>query len=111
MLEDLDQNHCQCPFGAAGKEVGYPCPGTCLDWVYDQLKTPYAFAFEIYTSPDRDEELKERWQEKMQSGGAFIQAHQTLAHPHFQDIFKDHPSGFVQLSSERHLESTSDDDE
>jgi len=98
MLKTLDDQHCQCPFGAAGKEVGYPCPGTCLDWVYDQLKTPYSFAFEIYTSPDYDESLRERWQEKMQSGpGAFYQQHSHLAHKHFKDIFEKHPSCFVQL--------------
>merc|ERR1719428_1309955 len=36
ILRKLDTDHCECPFGAAGKEVGYSCPGTCLDWVYDQ---------------------------------------------------------------------------
>jgi len=49
ILEKVDAKHCQCPFGAAGKEVGYSCPGTCMDWVYDKLKTPYVFAYEIYT--------------------------------------------------------------
>jgi hypothetical protein len=50
VLHAVDENHCQCPFGAAGKEVGYACPGTCLDYVYDRLNASYAFAFEIYTS-------------------------------------------------------------
>ena len=40
ILTALDRDHCQCPFGAAGKEVGYSCPGTCLDWVYDKLRVP-----------------------------------------------------------------------
>ena len=44
MLRDLDEEYCQCPFGAAGREVGYSCPGTCLDYVYDELNTSYAFA-------------------------------------------------------------------
>ena len=26
--KELDAAHCKCPFGAAGKEVGYDCPGT-----------------------------------------------------------------------------------
>merc|ERR1719240_2100918 len=81
ILKALDKDHCECPFGAAGKEVGYPCPGTCLDWVYDKLQTPYAFAFEIYTNPDMNEMLKERFDEKMkEQGGAFYQAHSSLAH-------------------------------
>ena len=48
LLYPLDEEHCQCPMGAAGKEVGYLCPGTCLDYAYDVAKVPYAFAFEIY---------------------------------------------------------------
>ena len=37
MLEVLDERYCKCPFGAAGKEVGYPAPGTCLDYAYGKL--------------------------------------------------------------------------
>jgi hypothetical protein len=105
ILKSLDKDHCQCPFGAAGKEVGYSCPGTCLDWVYDKLETPYAFAFEIYTDPSKDDELRSRWQEKMQNGlGAFYQATSHLGHDHFHDVFAKCPSDFVQLKSEtKHL--------
>jgi len=102
ILKDLDKNHCECPFGAAGKEVGYPCPGTCLDWVYDKLQTPYAFAFEIYTNPDMNDFLKERWTDKMQEQGAsFLQLESHLAHEQFQDVFTQNPSDFVQLKAQR----------
>jgi hypothetical protein len=102
ILKDLDRDHCQCPFGAAGKEVGYSCPGTCLDWVYDKLQTPYAFAFEIYTGPEYSDQLKERWEEKMNSeDGAFIQANSHLGHAHFHELFAKHPTDFVQLRSQR----------
>jgi len=96
VLKNLDENHCQCPYGAAGKEVGYPCPGTCLDWVYSKLRTPYVFAFEIYTSEDRDDDLKRRWQEKVQSGGAMLlQSGNHLGHGHFAELFDSHTSDFV----------------
>merc|ERR1719410_2713094 len=102
ILKDLDKEHCECPFGAAGREVGYSCPGTCLDYVYDKLLTPYAFAFEIYTGPVYATDLKERWQEKMsQEGAAFVQEHSHLAHEHFKDVFQVHPSSFVQVRSNR----------
>jgi len=112
ILKALDKDHCECPFGAAGKEVGYSCPGTCLDWVYDKLQTPYAFAFEIYTDPSKNEELKEQWSEKMEKGGggAFYQAHSHLGNKHFKDVFTKVPSDFVQVKAEhrhrhrRHLE-------
>jgi len=97
ILKSLDRDHCQCPFGAAGKEVGYSCPGTCLDWVYDKLNTPFAFAFEIYTGPEYSDMLRERWQEKMRGAGAFYQKHSHLGHKHFHQVFAEHPSCFVQL--------------
>jgi hypothetical protein len=101
ILKKVDKDHCQCPFGAAGREVGYSCPGTCLDWVYDKLQTPYAFAFEIYTDPARAADLQTRWQQKMDSNyGAFLQAHSNLGHHHFREIFANYSSSFVQLHEE-----------
>lgn len=71
ILEEVDSTYCECPFGAAGREVGYSCPGTCLDWVYDKLETPYAFAYEIYTgrSPviGSADELKFRFEQQRRS--------------------------------------------
>merc|ERR1712032_434185 len=101
ILRSVDKDHCECPFGAAGKEVGYSCPGTCLDWVYDQLQTPYAFAFEIYVGDDSG--LKDRWHELMTDSedGAFLQTNRNLAHPHFKDFFAEHPSSFVQVHSKK----------
>merc|ERR1719243_68210 len=85
ILKALDKDHCECPFGAAGREVGYACPGTCLDWVYDKLKVPYAFAFEIYTDQDVSASLLSRWEEKMQHPDtSFVQEHSSLAHEHFR---------------------------
>mmetsp|Transcript_144701 Transcript_144701/g.463702 ORF Transcript_144701/g.463702 Transcript_144701/m.463702 type:complete len:413 (+) Transcript_144701:56-1294(+) len=100
ILRKLDKDHCQCPFGAAGREVGYSCPGTCLDWVYDELKTPYAFAFEIYVDSAENDDLKSRWEEKM-AADAFIQTESHLGHSHFKDLFEAHPTDFVQLKSKR----------
>lgn len=39
------------PVGGAAQEVGYPCPGTCLDYSSENARVPYAFAFEIYGTP------------------------------------------------------------
>merc|ERR1719213_1619222 len=80
VLRDLDAKYCQCPYGGAGKEVGYACPGTCLDWIYDELKTPYAFAFEIYAHPMNDKQLRARWEEKKRNPGALIQSNDRFEH-------------------------------
>merc|ERR1719343_1001239 len=88
VLKDVDATHCECPFGAAGKEVGYPCPGTSVDWVYDKLGAQYSFAFEIWGSPAESKSLKERWRIKMESGGAsLLQMGAHLGHTHFSDLF------------------------
>merc|ERR1711959_251408 len=55
ILRKANKQYCNCDTGAAGKEVGYLCPGTCLDYMYDDLTVPYSFAFEIY---ERDNGFK-----------------------------------------------------
>lgn len=97
VLQQLDADHCECPYGAAGTEVGYKCPGTSLDWVYDRLGAPYSFAFEVWGGDE--EALKHRWQRKLQRGGtAVLQQGGGLAHPHFREFFQDHPSEFIQVN-------------
>lgn len=106
VLKRLDKDHCQCPFGAAGKEVGYPCPGTCLDYAYAKLNTPFVFAFEIYVNEEQDWGLKERWQKAMNDGGAaLIEQGNHLAHSHFRDVFGEYTSDFVQMSSKTDVEA------
>jgi len=96
ILKSVDKDHCQCPFGAAGKQVGYSCPGTCIDYAYAKLKTPFAFAFEIYASPSSDADLRGRWEASINDGGAeLIQQGHHLGHPHFREVFRKHASDFV----------------
>lgn len=101
VLEELDRSHCQCPYGAAGKEVGYSCPGTSLDWIYDKLQTPFAFAFEIYVGNGQMPKLKERWHQKVHAS-SLLQTHLANARP---DFFKAHPSDFIQVSHTEVAES------
>jgi len=104
ILKDLDKDHCECPFGAAGREVGYSCPGTCLDWVYDQLQTDFSFAFEIYTDPSMNDMLRQRWEEKINPDGpgSFLQETTNLADAHFRDVFAHHHSDFIFLQESSH---------
>ncbi|KAF8377715.1 hypothetical protein HHK36_031099 [Tetracentron sinense] len=50
MLEDLNHLHCQdrCVVGSGGGSVGYLAHGTATDYMYDIVKVPMAFTFEIY---------------------------------------------------------------
>ena len=52
ILNALNPTYCRCPSGPAGKDVGYLCPGTCLDYAYEHHAS-ISFAFEIY-APDAD---------------------------------------------------------
>eukprot|EP00933_Yihiella_yeosuensis_P081708 TRINITY_DN95387_c0_g1_i1.p1 TRINITY_DN95387_c0_g1~~TRINITY_DN95387_c0_g1_i1.p1 ORF type:complete len:418 (-),score=80.26 TRINITY_DN95387_c0_g1_i1:138-1391(-) len=113
VLQELDSTHCQCPFGAAGHEINYNSPGTCLDWVYDDLQVPFAFAWEIYVGGLSAESktskvalLKKKWQEHVNTTkGSFLQMNSHLGHEYFKDIFSEFPSSFVQLSMENQMRS------
>merc|ERR1711920_735191 len=104
LLRTVDANRCECPFGAAGKEVGYPCPGTSVDWVYDKLDASYSFAFEIWGNLAESDELKRRWKEKMDSGGdSLLQMGAHLGRTDFSEVFSNltrHQSDFVRTAAE-----------
>merc|ERR1712032_19182 len=72
VLRAVDRDHCKCPFGAAGEVIGYPCPGSSLDWVYDNLRAPFAFAIEIFGNPSDDQSLETRWEKQVQAGGRLL---------------------------------------
>jgi len=94
VLRAVDEKHCRCPYGAAGQQVGYACPGTSLDWAYANLGAPYSFAFEIWGG--RSQRLRQRWEQSLLHGGAsLLQLGQQLSHPHFSGVFERHPSDFV----------------
>merc|ERR550525_2215118 len=71
LLKDIDSEHCHCPWGAAGKEVGYDCPGTSVDWVFAKTNASFAYAWEIYVG----------------DGQALLEGGAHLAHRHFHDVF------------------------
>lgn len=49
IVNSIHDKYCnECGVGAAGKEVGYLCPGTCLDYIYENVGADFSFAFEIY---------------------------------------------------------------
>lgn len=59
MLEDLNHLHChdRCMIGSGGGSVGYLAHGTATDYMYDVVKVPMAFTFEIYgdgAAPSKD---------------------------------------------------------
>jgi hypothetical protein len=42
VLGELQDRYCpSCEVGAAGREVGYLAPGSCIDYAYDELNVLY----------------------------------------------------------------------
>lgn len=48
LMKVLNDKYCKCKAGSIGNELWYLCPGTCLDYAYENLNIQYTFAFEIY---------------------------------------------------------------
>lgn len=50
LLQKVNQLHCseRCMIGSGGGSVGYLAHGTATDYMYDVVKVPMAFTFEIY---------------------------------------------------------------
>lgn len=103
VLKEVDEDYCQCPFGAAGKEVGYNCPGTSFDWVYDNLKAPFSFAWEIYARPAEYQALKSRWQEKLKESPSLLQGQAGMS---LLELYSGHFSDFAGQSQSQLLESS-----
>lgn len=54
VLRPISDKFCAggCPFGNLAKLINYDNPGCDIDYVYDRLKTPYVFTWEIYVGED-----------------------------------------------------------
>merc|ERR1719171_3100246 len=50
VLRPISDRFCQggCPFGGLAEMIGYKSIGCDIDWVKENLNTPYAFTWEIY---------------------------------------------------------------
>ena len=63
IMKALNEKHLSgaCQVGSAANVLNYQCPGTCLDFIYDQLKTKYAFGWEIFASTQNETEDRQRF--------------------------------------------------
>lgn len=54
LLGGISQQFCDgdCPFGDLTDVIGYRSQGCDIDYVKQQMQTPYAFTWEIYANPD-----------------------------------------------------------
>ncbi len=51
ILNQIKEKYCPvCQVGAPSLKIGYQSSGTCLDYIYDKIKVPYSFAWEIYSN-------------------------------------------------------------
>jgi len=53
-IQKIDKAHCggKCVLGSGGKGVGYLAHGTAADYIYDVLKVPVVYTWEVYGDDD-----------------------------------------------------------
>merc|ERR1740120_66351 len=53
-LQPISEKYCGglCPYGNLADLIHYDNPGCDIDYVYDRLKTPYVFTWEIFVGED-----------------------------------------------------------
>merc|ERR1719171_2593816 len=53
LLKPISETYCNgdCPYGSLAGMIGYSSKGCDIDWVKENLQTPYVFIWEIYTGP------------------------------------------------------------
>lgn len=49
VIMKINRQYCNCISGSIGNDLGYLCPGTCLDYAFENLAIANSFAFEIYS--------------------------------------------------------------
>jgi len=76
--------------------IGYQSSGTCLDYVYEKLNVPYAFAFEIYTDETKLPELEKLKTKGLKNLNQKMKNNQS----HFiETVEKLRPTNFLELSN------------
>lgn len=50
-MSDIKEKHCKvCYVGTPYNMLKYDSSGTCLDYIYEKLKVPFSFAWEVYSN-------------------------------------------------------------
>jgi len=57
VLKSINKKYCKCRSGPAANELFYLCPGNNLDYAFENNKSKYAFAFEIYDGDTENPEF------------------------------------------------------
>jgi len=111
IVQPLDAQYCQCPYGGLGKEVGYAHSGTCIDYVFENIPSvAHAFLFEIFTSKDRWPDLENRFTAANNLYDTLIENHKNGGDDKrliqsFRKIFQNHGSDFLQVKKDNKTSS------
>lgn len=95
VLKPISEKFCSggCPFGDLAGMIGYKSKGCDIDYIKEQLDTPFVFTWEIYVGPDirryYNDEAASRSEGRQMSDEA-------------KQFFWGNSLGFLQTSSESH---------
>jgi len=75
VLKPISERYCQgnCPYGNLAKLIHYQNPGCDIDYVYDKLRTPYVFTWEIFVGEDFRERFVEEAHMMQEGPKSFLQ--------------------------------------
>lgn len=75
VLQSISTKYCdgQCPYGGLAKMIQYDNGGCDIDYVYETLRTPYVFTWEIYAGESYRQEYIQRAKEFNGRGRSFLQ--------------------------------------
>jgi hypothetical protein len=86
-LKPISDKHCPdgCPYGNLAELINYDNPGCDIDYVYEKIKSPYVFTWEIYVGEgfrDRyngEAQMRQAEMDKKAKGQSFLQRRSSLA--------------------------------
>jgi len=78
VLKPISEKYCggNCPYGNLAKLIHYENPGCDIDYVYDRLRTPYVFTWEIFVGEDFRERFIDEAQMMHSGPKSFLQKRQ-----------------------------------
>eukprot|EP00747_Dinoflagellata_sp_TGD_P183429 gnl/TRDRNA2_/TRDRNA2_38301_c0_seq1.p1 gnl/TRDRNA2_/TRDRNA2_38301_c0~~gnl/TRDRNA2_/TRDRNA2_38301_c0_seq1.p1 ORF type:complete len:528 (-),score=101.14 gnl/TRDRNA2_/TRDRNA2_38301_c0_seq1:129-1712(-) len=82
VLKPISEKYCggQCPYGGLSELINYENHGCDIDYIYEHLKTPYVYTWEIFVGEDLRQTYIEEANEQRKGengGGAMSLAQQT----------------------------------
>ncbi len=110
VLREVNKDYCRCGVGAAALELNYLCPGNCMDYVFDEMRVPYSFAFEIWDGKTYANDKVANLLEANTAEEMLERLDQESEHDHNHNHNHDHDHNHEHTEAETEAETETDAD-